>query len=413
MATKKKNYSIKVDANVAELIDIIGDTVGNGGHLPIRSKNKFFEVLIKSFCYQVLSGKNTFVKDVRSMKKTMNEKGYDENTFKLVTSDALYKYVAFEKEKREIDEMIKLYDSAINKKEKRLAQLNAQIGRLEYDVKQKQANLPQQPTGAKTGVKQANTSNRNKNKPVETERVDKRKNKPKHKYPKANEIDVVYENDEEMMTLTFDEVERYIKLNIDEKAQQAYDYKADDNLLNITPVVYRLLLKIVNQELKKVDVEEVDLTYLLDEYEQIMNDSKTIRDGNIVMDLYVEENIARKEIRERLASIKEKQEQSHQPQQTAQETPQKHYDDETEIEIDIIYYDLNDVEKDRKRIALPIKKDEEINATFVESVAEYVGEEFYSSDIKEEIILENGKFEEMATDFNNAIANGEIPIIKL
>lgn len=413
MTAKKKNYSIKVDANVAELIDIIGDTVGNGGHLPIRSKNQFFEVLIKSFCHQVLSGKNTFVKDVRSMKKTMNEKGYDENTFKLVTSDALYKYVAFEKEKREIDEMIKLYDSAIDKKEKRLAQLNAQFERLEYDVKQKQANLPKQSTGAKTGVKRANTSNRNKNTPVETKHVDKRKNKPKHKYPKANEIDVVYEGNKLLMTLTFDDVERYIQSNFDEKVQKAYDYKADDNLLNITPVVYRLLLKIVNQKLKETDGEEVDLSNYLDEYEQEMNDSKTTRNGNIVMDLDVEENLAKKEIRERLADIKEKQEQSYQAQKTAQE----HHDDELKIAqdetnyyIDFVMLDENDEEIERYCGDFPKSEIGKIDETSISFIVDFVAMEILGDEsIEENIYLNNGNANLIAKNVKDALERNNVP----
>ena len=74
---KKERISMTVDKDVAKLIDIIGETVGNGGYLPIHSKSKFFETLIKSFVHQVLTGKDTFVKDVKSMKKTMNENGYD------------------------------------------------------------------------------------------------------------------------------------------------------------------------------------------------------------------------------------------------------------------------------------------------------------------------------------------------
>ena len=114
-----------VDRDVAKLIDIIGETVGNGGYLPIHSKSKFFETLIKSFVYQVLNGKDTFVKDVKSMKKTMNENGYDENTFRLVTSDALYKFVEYEAKYNEIFETIDMYNLFVFCRTDELAMMNS------------------------------------------------------------------------------------------------------------------------------------------------------------------------------------------------------------------------------------------------------------------------------------------------
>ncbi|UTP75725.1 hypothetical protein NFD60_13235 (plasmid) [Staphylococcus epidermidis] len=82
--------------------------------------------------------------------------------------------------------------------------------------------------------KQANTSNRVKNKPVENNKVDKRKERPKHQYPKVDEVLMLYGFGEELAVFTIDDVENYIEQNLSEKEKKAYDYRTEDDKINIT-----------------------------------------------------------------------------------------------------------------------------------------------------------------------------------
>ena len=292
---KKERISMTVDRDVAKLIDIIGETVGNGGYLPIHSKSKFFETLIKSFVYQVLNGKDTFVKDVKSMKKTMNENGYDENTFRLVTSDALYKFVEYEARYDEIVETIDMYDMQIEQKERKLSQLEGEIKRLENEFNEKEGNT--------VSYTRANTSNRVKNKPVENNKVDKRKQRPKHEYPKVDEVLMLYGFGEELAVFTLSDIENYMKQNLSEKEKKAYDYKTEDNKIKITPLVYRLLIKMLNKI--SDDGKEYDLVYNISEYEEKMK-IENAENGKIIGIVEVEDSKAQQKINQKLAKIEGK-----------------------------------------------------------------------------------------------------------
>ncbi|UTP75784.1 hypothetical protein NFD60_13055 (plasmid) [Staphylococcus epidermidis] len=337
---KKERISMTVDRDVAKLIDIIGETVGNGGYLPIHSKSKFFETLIKSFVYQVLNGKDTFVKDVKSMKKTMNENGYDESTFRLVTSDALYKFVEYEAKYDEIVETIDMYNLQIEQKERRLSQLEGKIERLENEVKQKEKNNSEstvkQSEKDEVAYKQANTSNRVKNKPVENNKVDKRKERPKHQYPKVDEVLMLYGFGEELAVFTIDDVENYIEQNLSEKEKKAYDYRTEDDKINITPLVYRLLIKMLNKI--SDDGEEYDLVYNINEYEEKM-EIENEENGKIIGNVEVEDSKAQQKINQKLAEIEEKRRNQEEVEDKKIIDEEDEYIEKSDIEIALVIND--------------------------------------------------------------------------
>lgn len=404
---KKERISMTVDRDVAKLIDIIGETVGNGGYLPIHSKSKFFETLIKSFVYQVLNGKDTFVKDVKSMKKTMNENGYDENTFRLVTSDALYKFVEYEAKYDEIVETIDMYNLQIEQKERRLSQLEGKIERLENEVKQKEKNNSEstvkQSEKDEMAYKQANTSNRVKNKPVENNKVDKRKERPKHQYPKVDEVLMLYGFGEELAVFTIDDVENYIEQNLSEKEKKAYDYRTEDDKINITPLVYRLLIKMLNK--MNDEGREYDLVYNISEYENEM-EIENEEDGKIIGTIEVEDSKAQRKINQKIAEIEEERKKQ---EQEEFEDEEDEYIEKSDIEIALV---INDEVVEILTIEDVVieEKISDIGSEFLKVFLEFAEEEVNLENLPDSA-EEYSPLEEQAKDFRKDIIDGYIPRI--
>lgn len=404
---KKERISMTVDRDVAKLIDIIGETVGNGGYLPIHSKSKFFETLIKSFVYQVLNGKDTFVKDVKSMKKTMNENGYDENTFRLVTSDALYKFVEYEAKYDEIIETIDMYNLQIEQKERRLSQLEGKIERLENEVKQKEKNNSEstvkQSEKDEMAYKQANTSNRVKNKPVENNKVDKRKERPKHQYPKVDEVLMLYGFGEELAVFTIDDVENYIEQNLSEKEKKAYDYRTEDDKINITPLVYRLLIKMLNK--MNDEGREYDLVYNISEYEDEM-EIENEEDGKIIGTIEVEDSKAQRKINQKIAEIEEERKKQ---EQEKFEDEEDEYIEKSDIEIALV---INDEVVEILTIEDVVieEKISDIDSEFLKVFLEFAEEEVNLENLPDSA-EEYSPLEEQAKDFRKDIIDGYIPRI--
>ncbi|OFS35720.1 hypothetical protein HMPREF2956_02045 [Staphylococcus sp. HMSC055B03] len=405
---KKERISMTVDRDVAKLIDIIGETVGNGGYLPIHSKSKFFETLIKSFVHQVLTGKDTFVKDVKSMKKTMNENGYDENTFRLVTSDALYKFVEYEDKYDEIVETINMYNLQIEQKERRLSQLEGKIERLENEVKQKQSNKPEESTVKQSNEEkslytQTNTSNRTKNKPIENNKTDKRKQRPKYQYPKVDEVLMFYGllEQEELAVFTIDDVENYIKQNLSEKERKAYDYRTEDDKINITPFVYRLLIRMLNET--NDNGKEYDLVYDINEYEDEM-ERKNGENGKVIGTIEVDDSKAQQKINQKIAEIEEQRK-----KQEEIEDEEDEYIEKSDVEVVLIIDDEIDN-------ILPVTdvningKISDIDSVFLKAFLEFVEEKTNLENLPY-LAEKYSSLEEQAKKFRKAIIDGRTPRI--
>lgn len=407
---KKERISMTVDKDVAKLIDIIGETVGNGGYLPIHSKSKFFETLIKSFVHQVLTGKDTFVKDVKSMKKTMNENGYDENTFRLVTSDALYKFVEYQDRYNEIVETINMYNLQIEQKERRLSQLEGKIERLENEVKQKEKSNSEstvkQSEKDEVAYKQANTSNRTKNKPVENNKIDKRKQRPKHQYPKVDEVLMFYclFEKEELAVFTLSDVEKYIEQKLPEKQRKAYDYRTENDKINITPLVYRLLIKMLNET--NDDGEEYDLVYDISEYEDKM-DIKNGENGKVIGTIEVEDSKAQQKINQKLAEIEERRK-----KQEEIEDEEDEYIESSNIELVLVDDEVNEDDAVMTIHDVIIKeKIRDIDGKFLKKFLEATEKKYTDLEDLPNSAERYNSFEEQAKEFRKDIIDGYVPRI--
>lgn len=404
---KKERISMTVDKDVAKLIDIIGETVGNGGYLPIHSKSKFFETLIKSFVHQVLTGKDTFVKDVKSMKKTMNENGYDESTFRLVTSDALYKLVEYQAKYDEFAETIDMYNIQIERKERQLSRLVGEIERLENEVKQKEGNKSEstvkQSNEEKALYTQANTSNRTKNKPIENNKTDKRKQRPKYQYPKVDEVLMFYGllEQEELAVFTIDDVENYIKQNLSEKERKAYDYRTEDDKINITPFVYRLLIRMLNET--NDNGKEYDLVYDINEYEDEM-ERKNGENGKVIGTIEVDDSKAQQKINQKIAEIEERRK-----KQEEIEDEEDEYIEKKDIEVALV---INDTVEDILTVTdVNINgKISDIDSVFLKAFLEFVEEETNLENLPDSA-ERYSPLEEQAKKIRKAIIDGRTPRI--
>lgn len=402
---KKERISMTVDKDVAKLIDIIGETVGNGGYLPIHSKSNFFETLIKSFVHQVLTGKDTFVKDVKSMKKTMNENGYDESTFRLVTSDALYKLVEYQAKYDEFAETIDMYNMKIERKERQLSRLEGEIKRLENEVKRKEGNKSKSNEN-KVLYTQANTSNRAKNKPVENNKVDKRKEKPKHQYPKVDEVLMFYDllEREELAVFTIDDVENYIKQNLSEKERKAYDYRTEDDKINVTPFVYRLLIRMLNET--NDDGEEYELVYDINEYEDEM-DKENGENGKIIGTIEVEDSKGQQNINQKLAEIEEKRR-----NQEEIEDEEDVYIESSDIKLVLVDDEVNEDDAVMTIHDVIIKeKIRDIDGKFLKKFLEDTEKEYTDLEDLLNSAERYNSFEEQAKEFRKDIIDGYVPRI--
>lgn len=405
---KKERISMTVDKDVAKLIDIIGETVGNGGYLPIHSKSKFFETLIKSFVHQVLTGKDTFVKDVKSMKKTMNENGYDESTFRLVTSDALYKLVEYQAKYDEFAETIDMYNIQIERKERQLSRLVGEIERLENEVKQKEGNKSEstvkQSNEEKALYTQANTSNRTKNKPIENNKTDKRKQRPKYQYPKVDEVLMFYGllEQKELAVFTIDDVENYIKQNLSEKERKAYDYRTEDDKINITPFVYRLLIRMLNET--NDNGKEYDLVYDINEYENEM-ERKNGENGKVIGTIEVDDSKAQQKINQKIAEIEERRK-----KQEEIEDEEDEYIENSDIEVALVIDDeVDDVITIHDMIIE--EKISDIDAEFLKTFLKITEEAYENLEDLPNSAEKHSPLEEQAKKFRKAIIDGRTPRI--
>lgn len=98
--TKRKNITFRTDEKIINLLDILAQS--SEGIVKVESRGHLIELLIKSFCYQVLNGYDTFLGGVDDVKRELNKKGYNEKTISPMTSDAIYEYV---KDKSELEEL--------------------------------------------------------------------------------------------------------------------------------------------------------------------------------------------------------------------------------------------------------------------------------------------------------------------
>ena len=251
--------------------------------------------------------------------------------------------------------------------------------------------------------KQANTSNRVKNKPVENNKVDKRKERPKHQYPKVDEVLMLYGFGEELAVFTIDDVEKYIEQNLSEKEKRAYDYRTEDDKINITPLVYRLLIKMLNK--MNDEGREYDLVYNISEYEDEM-EIENEEDGKIIGTIEVEDSKAQRKINQKIAEIEEERKKQ---EQEEFEDEEDGYIEKSDIEIALV---INDEVVEILTIEDVVieEKISDIDSEFLKVFLEFAEEEVNLENLPDSA-EEYSPLEEQAKDFRKDIIDGYIPRI--
>ena len=87
---KNKTVTIRMDERTDKVLGILGSL--DLESVPNNSKGEMVTVLIKSIANQILEGKPTFLCRTQELKQILNKKGFDENTFTVITDDDEFKF---------------------------------------------------------------------------------------------------------------------------------------------------------------------------------------------------------------------------------------------------------------------------------------------------------------------------------
>ncbi|TBW67692.1 hypothetical protein EQ812_14645, partial [Staphylococcus lugdunensis] len=117
---------------------------------------------------------------------------------------------------------------------------------------------------------------------------------------------------------------------------KAYDYRTEDDKINITPLVYRLLIKMLNKI--SDDGEEYDLVYNINEYEEKM-EIENEENGKIIGNVEVEDSKAQQKINQKLAEIEEKRRNQEEVEDKKIIDEEDEYIEKSDIEIALVIND--------------------------------------------------------------------------
>jgi len=200
MTGKRQTASYKADEKTLQFLDKV--VAYYDGKLPMKSKSRFVEMLIKNFGYQVLNDHNTFLKGKNNIKKRLNEDGFDENTFKVIEKDVEYKIVDFEDELKKRNDAINEQNEQLRKLLSAVESKKAEVDKYQQEIdelKRIKNGLSSQLGNEKVELRSENR----RDKQVNQEEV--KVNKRKYVYPKVSSIKLMH-NDEVIKILDNNEM---------------------------------------------------------------------------------------------------------------------------------------------------------------------------------------------------------------
>lgn len=78
MSNAKKNVSMRIDEKYVKALDILTEHAPE--HLPIENRSLLLSYLLKSFLYQIVNDKATFVGDNAELKEELDKIGINKDT---------------------------------------------------------------------------------------------------------------------------------------------------------------------------------------------------------------------------------------------------------------------------------------------------------------------------------------------
>ena len=131
---KNKTVTIRMDERTDKVLGVLGSL--DLENVPNNSKGEMVTILIKSIANQVLEGKPTFLCRTQELKKKLNEKGFDENTFTVITDDDEFKNSAqYDDGITKLKQAMEYYKKELVEQEKRSSELQKLIDDREQKLK--------------------------------------------------------------------------------------------------------------------------------------------------------------------------------------------------------------------------------------------------------------------------------------
>lgn len=293
----KKRLSVFIDSDTEKIMNVIKDEIDEGKLGFIQNQSHFFEMLILNFAYQILNDTQTFLKEPKELKKRLKAIELSKFTFADVQSELGNKQLQVVKEYQELLQEKKDLDEELDDKTDEITKLMSKIESLEEReeylkkrINQASMNMPAQNTQHGNVNKTVGTNNDNKKKTS-----DRKEHKFKAHYPKTHIIQLVNGN-EVLPEINIEMLEKYLKENRSDNFINSLNYtnKDDNALMTITPRVLRELENMITEF-----NEDIQLVETIQNYQDEMKQSETLRDGFVVMTLHIKEDERMKRLRER------------------------------------------------------------------------------------------------------------------
>lgn len=293
----KKRLSVFIDSDTEKIMNVIKEEIDEGKLGFIQNQSHFFEMLILNFAYQILNDTQTFLKEPKELKKRLKAIELSKFTFADVQSELGNKQLQVVKEYQELLQEKKDLDEELDDKTDEITKLMSKIESLEEReeylkkrINQTSMNMPAQNTNSGNVNKTVDTNADNKKKAK-----DRKEHKHKAHYPKTHIIQLV--NVDEVLTeINIAMLEKYLKQNRSDNFINSLNYtnKDDNALMTITPRVLREIENMITEF-----NEDIQLVETIQNYQDEMQQSKTTREGFVVMTLHIKEDERMKRLRER------------------------------------------------------------------------------------------------------------------
>lgn len=376
----KKRISISVKEDTAQVIDIVKQSIERQDVVTIDNFSSFVDVLIKSFAYQILNDKETFVVQPAKIKEQLLNAGFTPKTFRDIATVEGYSEVENDVTIKKQEKQIKLYKEIIDNLKAEKQDLENDNTKLDNEIKRKEKINAESSVGVSSNDKTPVFSNQNQNaKPKNNKGIGRGKApKPKYEPPIVDAVRLIY-NGQVLADITKDDYKAYIEKTNDEKmAQQklkSQQYVTKDNEFQITQKVYIELRRVAEQytdDKLQMELNASDFEDRFKHEENLASDKdKVIAEIELVEDKLnkkVQEfkRKKEKEIEEKLRKQQEQQEQEQEQQQEQQEQEYSEpaYDDEPVYDDDEPTYNNETVSNEQNEYEMPTDKEmDEIEKT--------------------------------------------------
>lgn len=293
----KKRLSVFIDSDTEKIMNVIKEEIDEGKLGFIQNQSHFFEMLILNFAYQILTDTQTFLKEPKELKRRLKAIELNKFTFADVQSElgnkqlqVVKEYQTLLQEKKDLDEELDDKTDEITKLMSKIESLEEREEYLKKRINQTSMNMPAQNTNGGNVNKTVDTNAGNKKKAK-----DRKEHKHKAHYPKTHIIQLV-NVDEVLIEINIDMLDKYLKENRSDNFINSLNYnnKEDNALMTITPRVLREIENMITEFNKDIQLVET-----IQNYQDEMQQSKTSREGFVVMTLHIKEDERMKRLRER------------------------------------------------------------------------------------------------------------------